>query len=226
MYRSVAEMCGNGIRCVAYFLYRFGYVEADGDLDDVTFSVETLSGVVTPTLHLNHPWNVEDTVYVSVDMGVVEPLEELDIRVFSEGEVFSFTGQKVDAGVPHFVIKLEDASEMDDRLVKELGSKIEKKKEFPKGTNVDFIYVEDEDNITMRVWERGAGETMSCGSGACAVGRLAFDHQWTGKNKVHVNLYGGTLIITKTDDNHIVKTGAASYIKSLGISELVNKENH
>ena len=147
---SEAEMCGNGVRMVARWLFDSGRITS------ATFSIETAGGVVRPTV-------LEDG-RVAVDMGVavVEPVDEIDLPDLNE----ALQGRPVSIGNPHFVVEL-DPSTVDLTL---LGPAAEHHARFPDRANIEFIRIDAADEVTMRVWERGVGETLACGSGACAVG--------------------------------------------------------
>ena len=204
---SEPEMCGNGIRCFARFVFDKGYVKKN------PFQVETLAGILT--LHLNI---VDDQVVgVRVDMG--EPiLKPSLIPVRAEGEPvvgakLSVDGQEfeysaVSMGNPHCIIFVEDYSTLDfDRL----GPAIEKHPDFPKKTNVEFIRVDSKNEITMKVWERGSGPTLACGTGACASTVAAILNDKI-ERKVTVHLPGGDLLIEWGEDNHVYMTGPATYV--------------
>ncbi|WP_455718942.1 diaminopimelate epimerase [Anaerosporobacter sp.] len=187
---SRAEMCGNGIRCVAKYVYENG-IERKTD-----FLIETLSGIKSVSLLVE-----DDRVKkVKVDMG--SPfLEASQIPVISDKKVFidelvviderSYYLTCVSMGNPHAVIFVDDLSKID---VKEIGEKIENHKLFPKRTNVEFIQVIDRSTIDMRVWERGSGETLACGTGACAAVVAGVLNERV-SDEVTVRLLGGELEI-------------------------------
>ena len=184
---SEAEMCGNGIRCFAKYCYENGIVLKD------EFSVETLSGVKQVWLTIKG----KEVAAVKVDMG--EPNWEktslpmkgkgtcinCDLEV--EGEVFKVTCLSM--GNPHCVIFVDC---IDCYPVEEVGSKIENHKAFPKRTNVGFAEVLNEKELNLRVWERGCGETLACGTGTCAAVATANKLGKVG-NKVTVHVLGGNL---------------------------------
>ena len=202
---SEAEMCGNGIRCVGKFVYDKGLTK------NTKVTIETLAGIKELIL------NVEEgeVKTVRVDMGEPildpdripvlsneNPVKNLDIK--AEDKEFKFTC--VSMGNPHAITKITDVDNFD---VKRYGKIIEVNKAFPRKTNVEFIEVVDESTIKMRVWERGAGETLACGTGACAV-TVACNLNGITNNKVTVNLLGGDLQIEwNKDDNHVYMTGPA-----------------
>ena len=166
MYNSdgtQAQMCGNAIRCVAKYVY-------DRKLTDKTeISIETLAGIKYLQLNLDKSGTVET---VRVNMGKPELLpkkipilSDLDIFKMQEmeidGKVYKTTG--VSMGNPHIVVFIDEMPN-----ISEIGPKFENNPIFPERINAEFIKVTDRSNIVMRVWERGAGETLACGTGACA----------------------------------------------------------
>ena len=195
------EMCGNGIRCFAKYIWDRGLSAKE------TLSVETLAGIIKPE---------RDGSMVRVDMG--EPvLEGRLIPVALDGMVKDFplkiedkefTITAVSMGNPHAVIFVDNVDGFD---VKKYGSLIENHGLFPKRTNVEFIQVCDTERIRMRVWERGAGETMACGTGASAAGVAANLKGFTGR-RVTVQLAGGELLIEWKEDNHVYMTGPAEEV--------------
>jgi diaminopimelate epimerase len=204
-----AEMCGNGIRCFAKYIY-----EQIEDKKPV-LSVETLAGIIVPTVVLK-----EDIVIaVEVDMG--EPvLERSKIPMTGEnsekviGEEINvdgktYTGTAVSMGNPHIVFFVES---IQDVSVTKTGPIIEQKSLFPERINVEFAHIVNEEEIVMRVWERGSGETLACGTGACATLVAAVLNNKT-KRKSIVHLLGGELSVEwQEDDNHIIMTGPAETV--------------
>lgn len=202
---SEAEMCGNGIRCVGKFVYDKGLT------NKTTLKIETLAGV--KELKLNLKEGKVDTV--RVDMG--EPILEAEkIPVVSSGKMaknlkleieereFNFTC--VSMGNPHAITFIENVENFE---VEKYGSKIEVNERFPKKTNVEFIEIVNKEYIKMRVWERGAGETLACGTGACASVVAGIINNLI-ERKVTVELLGGILEIEwNKEDNHIYMTGPA-----------------
>ena len=202
---SEAEMCGNGIRCVGKFVYDKGLT------DKTEITIETLAGV--KTLQLNVGQGKVKTVRVDMGEPILTPKE---IPVISEEEPvknltlkakdkeFKFTC--VSMGNPHAITFVENTKEFD---VETYGKILEIDKVFPNKTNVEFIEIVDKNHIKMRVWERGAGETLACGTGACA-SVVACNLNGLTENKVNVELLGGTLEIEwEKQDNHVYMTGPA-----------------
>ncbi|ODA40967.1 diaminopimelate epimerase [Desulfosporosinus sp. BG] len=204
---SEPEMCGNGIRCFARYVYDQGIVKHN------PMRVETLAGVLTLKLNIQ-----DDQVHgVQVDMG--EPILRADlIPVLSHGEpvvgqslevlgeTFQYTA--VSMGNPHCLIFVDDFSTLDFERV---GPAIEKHSLFPRKTNVEFIQINSSKEMIMKVWERGAGPTLACGTGACASVVAAVLNNKT-ERAVTVHLPGGDLFIEWGADNHVYMTGPATYV--------------
>ena len=199
-----AEMCGNGIRCVGKFVYEKQLTKK------TEIKIETLAGV--KTLKLNVKQNKVETV--TVDMG--EPIfNPYQIPILTNKEPAILEMQALDKkfectcismGNPHCVIIIENVEKFD---VKKYGRSIENNKIFPKKTNVEFIQILDKTHIKMRVWERGTGETLACGTGACAVAVAGHINKLTNRD-VFIELVGGMLKINWNEkDNHIYMTGPA-----------------
>ncbi len=188
---SRSEMCGNGIRCVGKYVYDHGLTEK------TSISVETLGGIKYLDL------TVEDgqAVLIRVDMGEPElraahiPVVcEAEERVINEavtvaGREYRMTG--VSMGNPHAVVFLEDIKGLD---IEKIGPKFENHERFPNRINTEFVRVIDRETIEMRVWERGSGETMACGTGACAAA-VASILNGLAERRVTVRLLGGDLLI-------------------------------
>lgn len=204
---SEAEMCGNGIRCFAKFVYDVGYVRKD------LMAIETLAGVLSIKLEI-----IEGEVgQITVDMG--EPcLDPTKIPVLAGGDMavqqklevdskkFNFTA--VSMGNPHCVIFVKD---FDSLKWQNLGPEIEVLPLFPKKTNVEFVRVDGYHEITMNVWERGVGPTLACGTGACA-SVVAGVLEGRINRQVSVHLPGGDLQIEWREDNHVYMSGPATYV--------------
>lgn len=202
---SEAEMCGNGIRCVGKFVYDKGLT------DKTTVKIETLAGI--KTLVLNTKDRKVETARVDMGEPILEaekipviskeqPVKNLELEV--ENKKFKFTC--VSMGNPHAITIVENTKEFD---VEKYGKILEVDKAFPKKANIEFAQIIDKENIKMRVWERGAGETLACGTGACATAVACNLNGLTGK-KVNIELLGGILNIEwNENDNHVYMTGPA-----------------
>ena len=187
---SEAEMCGNGIRCFAKYVY-----EAD-QLKEEVISVETLAGTILPAVILENG----KIVAIEVDMGI--PKDEGEVKLAG----FSF--RKISMGNPHAITLVEDVAKVN---LGEIGPRIENDKHFPNRTNVEFVKVLNEKEIEVIVWERGAGETLACGTGACASVVAANMAGKVGK-RVLVHLPGGNLDIELTEDSHVLMRGPAEKV--------------
>lgn len=204
---SEAEMCGNGVRCFAKYVF-------DRKMHtDVVMTVETLGG--TKTIKLNAAGGKVQTV--RVDMGEPRllrseiPMKGADSKVIAES--LKVNGKKyeitcVSMGNPHCVTFVDD---VDHFPVDKLGPDFENHHSFPQRTNTEFIEVINKDEIRMRVWERGAGETLACGTGACASAVASMLNEKTNR-KVTVHLRGGDLFIEWLGDNKVYMTGPAEEV--------------
>ena len=201
---SQVEMCGNGIRCFAKYIWDRGLSNKE------ELAVETLAGIIRP---------VKKGDLIQVDMG--EPiLDGPSIPVNLEGRIIGYPLKIEDTnfaitcasmGNPHAVIFLNDIQSFP---VDKYGPKIENHNLFPKRINVEFVKVANEEELYVRVWERGAGETLACGTGACASAVAAHLTGHTGRN-VTVHLPGGDLLINWSEaDNHVYMTGPAVEVYS------------
>ena len=153
---SEAMMCGNGIRCVGKYVYDKGYT------DKKQLKIETLSGIRTLDLQVSSG----KVKSVTVDMGKAVASEDLTLDI--EGQ--SLTCTPVSVGNPHAVFFVEDIEKVE---LTKIGPKIERHEAFPDGVNAEFIQVLGDNELRMRVWERGSGETWACGTGACRKRRSA-----------------------------------------------------
>ena len=205
---SRGEMCGNGIRCVAKYVYDYGLT------DKTQISVETLGGIKYLDL------TVEDgkVSLVKVDMGKPE-LEADRIPILSEreqvidepievdGKEYHMTG--VSMGNPHAVIYVDDVKGLD---LEKIGPKFENHERFPKRINTEFVHCIDRQTVEMRVWERGSGETLACGTGACAVAVSSILNNLT-DTQVTVKLLGGDLQIEwDREKDRVFMTGPATVV--------------
>ncbi len=204
---SEAEMCGNAIRCVAKYAYERGLVT------NRTMHVRTAAGIMVPELVMENG----SVRAVRVDMGEPRlereqiPMHGASGRVVNEplqagADTFNITA--VSMGNPHCVIFVPDAAAVP---LETLGPLLEHHPSFPRKTNVEFVQVTGDGEVRMRVWERGAGPTMACGTGACAVAAASFLNGHTGK-KVRVRLEAGALDIEWAENGHIYMTGPAEEV--------------
>jgi len=206
---SEAEMCGNGIRLFAKYVYEHGYTRAR----DLT--VETLAGIIRPRVKVDGG----EVRSIRADMG--EPrLRRAEIPMKGPdqsrvvGEKLRVNGRQlcitaVSMGNPHCVTFVED---VDRAHVEGVGPLVERHDLFPRRTNVEFIQVLSETQIRMRVWERGSGETLACGTGASAAVVACVLNEKTGR-KVTVHLRGGDLHVHwNQEDNHVFNEGPAAEV--------------
>jgi diaminopimelate epimerase len=207
---SESEMCGNASRCIGKFVYDKGLT------DKTEVTLETLAGVKVLKLFLDSNNQVDS---VTVDMG--EPILEgtqipttfdqptvINLPVDFNSEIhYNITG--VSMGNPHAVIFTNNIDKLD---LPKIGPVIENASIFPRRTNTEFIEVVSADRMKMRVWERGSGETMACGTGACA-SVVAGVINGLSARKTTVELLGGELTIEwKESDNHVYLTGGATTV--------------
>ncbi len=193
---SEAKMCGNGIRCVGKYVYDKGYT------DKTTLHIETLSGIKVLRLHLRN--GAVDRVTVSMGSAEVAPEQTLEIA----GEAVVCV--PVSVGNPHAVLFCENA---EAAPVETLGPLLEHHPAFPGGVNVEFVQVLSNRELRMRVWERGSGVTMACGTGACASTAAAVKKGFCMPDTpVTVRLDGGPLEITVAPDGAVTMTGPAAFV--------------
>lgn len=209
---SVAEMCGNGIRCMTKYLVDRGWTSSSDPISGNSLTIETRAGPRSVTYTLGPDEKVES---VEVDMG--EPHFERDlipmigdtqtvlgIRLDVAPVGTSLTVSAVSMGNPHAVIFVDDLETVD---VSKLGPAVERHPYFPEGSNVEFVSVLATDRIEMRVWERGVGETLSCGTGACAAFAVSRQLGYVDEEAV-TSLPGGNLHI-RWDHQSIKMAGPA-----------------
>jgi len=198
---SEVEMCGNGIRAIAKYVWDRG-LSVKAALD-----IETMAGIIRPAradglvrVDMREPELEGRKIPVNLDGRVVDhPLKAGDRK---------FLITCVSMGNPHAVIFVERVA---DFPVSHYGPKIENHELFPNRTNVEFVEVVGKGEIRVRVWERGAGETMACGTGACASAVASSIKGLTGR-EVAVRLEGGDLKIEWARDNHVFMTGPAEEV--------------
>lgn len=208
---SRGEMCGNGIRCVAKYVYDYGLTNKK------QISVETLGGIK----HLELTVANGRVSLVEVDMGTPKLLpEEIPILPVTQGQKqivnepilvggkeYRMTG--VSMGNPHIVVYVEDVKSLQ---IEKVGPLFENHERFPNRINTEFARVTDRYTVEMRVWERGSGETLACGTGACAVAAASILNGLT-EDQVTVKLIGGDLRIRwDKESGHIFMTGPAAVV--------------
>ncbi len=202
---SEAKMCGNGIRCVGQYLYEHGMV------DKKELTIDTLSGI--KYLTLKEPIN--DKNQVAVDMGapILEPVH-IPVKATSNKATIqvgdcTYDATFVSMGNPHCVIFCDDVAALD---LAGMGPLFEKHPMFPEGVNTEFVERVSATELKMRVWERGSGETLACGTGTCASVVAAVMNGYAQKDtEVVVHLIGGDLRIRYTDET-VYMTGEAQTV--------------
>jgi len=193
---SEAMMCGNGIRCVGKYVYEKGYT------DNKVVTVDTLSGVKTLRLETVG----RKVAGVAVGMGKASVGDFMTLDACGN----SVSGTYVSVGNPHFVVFTDDVESV---KLDDVGPAIEKQEAFPGGVNVEFVEVLGENRLRMRVWERGSGITLACGTGACASVSAAVSRgACRAGEPVAVVLDGGVLTVEVSSDYEITMTGPAQTV--------------
>ena len=204
---SEAEMCGNATRCVARYVYEYGLT------DKKKITLETKAGIIKPELIFI------DGILSTIRVNMGEPhLKRSEIPMIGDGETIinelltvensDYYITCVSMGNPHCVLFVDELSDVDLSVI---GPKIERNSAFPKKTNVEFVQVISKQKVRMRVWERGAGITMACGTGACATVVAAVLNSKTDRHAT-VELDGGELLIEWGLDNHVYMSGPAKEV--------------
>ncbi len=204
---SVAEICGNGIRCFAKYLHD------EGLTNKTIIDIETRAG--TKTVELIFDAGKAVGARVDMDKPILES-QKIPVRAATENLInqpiaidgTSFNATCVSMGNPHCVIFVED---VDSAPVKTLGPKVETSEYFPQKTNVEFVRVLNRNEIDLRVWERGCGETLACGTGACATLVACTLNNKTGRSAT-IHLPGGDLKISWEEDDRIILEGLANRV--------------
>ena len=196
---SKGKMCGNGIRCVGKYVYEKHLT------DKKSITIDTLAGIKYLDL------NIENDIVksVKVDMGIPTCHDGSQLKLDRiKHELHNQEVYDISMGNPHTVIFVP---EITDELVLKLGPIIERDPYYKDRTNVEFVSINSENEITMRVWERGSGETMACGTGSCAsaVATMLLNNK---KGTITVHLLGGDLKITWLENNHIIMEGPATKV--------------
>lgn len=204
---SEAEMCGNGIRCFAKYVYDSGIIEKK------QFTVETPAGIMEPEITVGADNKAE---LITINMGRPSfnrseiPMEGADGRVLNEDLCVDGENWKVTSllmGVPHTVTYVDDVDTVD---IEKIGPLFEKHEAFPKHTNINFAQQMDDRTVKVRTWERGAGATLACGTGSCSVAVASFLNGRTGR-EVDIQLPLGTLHIEyREEDGNVYMTGPAA----------------
>ncbi len=216
---SLAEMCGNGARCFAKYVVDHGLIPADatslvietlGGLRPVTFVRDESGALLTATVDMGVPAFAPEEIPADF-----EGTQIYDCPLDTPYGTFAVTG--VNMGNPHAIIWVPNVAEAP---VDTVGPHIATHSRFPEGTNVEFAQLIDETTIRMRVWERGVGETLACGTGACAV-LVAGTLSCRVGREATVELPGGDLAVRWHEDDHVYMTGSAavSFTGAVDLSE-------
>lgn len=205
---TTAQMCGNGMRCFAKYVYDKKLVNKE------TFTVKTLAGIITPQV-------LDDgTVTINMSKPILEPAKipflpnhNLNYKISVKNRIFE--GNAVSMGNPHFVIFIKDDEDLLS-LAKTYGPEIEVSAEFPEKTNVEFIKIKSYKKMQLCVWERGCGITLACGTGACASVVAGVLNGYI-ENSVEVELLGGSVNVTwngssEKPDEDVFLSGPANYV--------------
>ena len=205
---SQGAMCGNGIRCVAKYMYDYGIT------DKTSISVETKSGIKYLDLTIRD--GKVDTVKVNMGTPILkaadipvrsEKEQVIDEPVMVDGKEWKITC--VSMGNPHAITYIDDVKNLE---IEKIGPKFENHEIFPDRVNTEFVHVIDRNTVEMRVWERGSGETLACGTGACAVAVSSILNGLT-EEEVTVKLLGGDLkIFWDRTENKVYMTGSATTV--------------
>lgn len=206
---SEGKMCGNATRCIGKYVYDRGLT------NKTKLTLETESGIKYLTLTVNDG----EVKTVSVDMGVAElNAAKIPVKADSEtviGKLMTVCGREqtitcVSMGNPHCIIFTDGIDNLD---LEKIGPGYENDEIFPERVNTEFVEVESNNKLRMRVWERGSGETMACGTGACAVAVAAVENGFCKHDEnITISLRGGDLSIVYRTDGHVIMTGGASFV--------------
>lgn len=205
---SEGAMCGNGVRCIAKYVYDYGLT------DKTSISLETKAGikyldltveagkVTMVKVNMGHPVLAADEIPVVSEKGKV-----IDEPIIVDGKEYHMTA--VSMGNPHAVVFVEDTENL---KLEDIGPKFEFHKAFPDRVNTEFVQIIDRQNVNMRVWERGSGETLACGTGTCATAVACVLNGLT-DNEITVHLRGGDIQIQYDLKEDIVwMTGPATVV--------------
>ena len=205
---SQGAMCGNGIRCVAKYVYDYGLT------DKTNISVDTKSGIKYLDLTVTNG----KVALVKVNMGQPELNAEKIPMIYKKQQVIQqplavkdniYEVTAVSMGNPHVIVYMD---QIRDLAIEKIGPDFEKHPAFPEGVNTEFVHVIDRKTVEMRVWERGSGETLACGTGACAVAVACVLNGYT-EEEVTVRLLGGELkIFWNRKENLVYMTGPAEVV--------------
>lgn len=204
---SEAEMCGNGIRCVGKFAYDKGLTKKEELLIETKAGIKKLHLMCKDGICYEVKVDMGEPAFKGKDLPFAEEQVVRDLSIQVIDKEFEFT--PISMGNPHVVTFVGDVEKVPLEIY---GPIIENNSKFPNRTNVEFVQICDENHIKMRVWERGSGETLACGTGACAAVVASVINGYTNSN-VKVTLLGGDLKVEwNEDDNHVYMTGPATKV--------------
>lgn len=198
---SEAEMCGNGMRCFAKYVFEKGFTDKE------TFTVLTKAGIIVPL--------IEKDGTITVNMGVPKLPKSLKEKIIIDKTEITYT--YIEIGNPHCVVFLDKAKYESNDFFLKYGPQIEKHSLFPNGVNIEFANILNKNEISCKVWERGAGPTLACGTGACAV-LIAANLLSLSEINAKINLPGGSLKIwwdknsTFKNKNCVYLNGPATFV--------------
>jgi len=209
---SEAEMCGNGIRCFAHFLH------LNNLTDKNKLDIDTLAGIIKPEIidygdkisevRVNMGKPDYSLKSLNIDKSLIDVKEDklINYPLIIDGKKYMIN--TVSMGNPHTIIYVDDLDKID---LKTIGPIIENNPIFKNKTNVEFVQIVNKDTIEVKVWERGAGITLACGTGACAAAAVSIDQNKVNSN-IKVNLPGGQLKIKKINNNEMIMTGPSTLV--------------
>lgn len=207
-----AQMCGNGIRCVAKYVYDYGLtdktavtIESFGRVKYLDLTLGADNKVSTVRVNMGAP------VLKAAEVPVISDNEQaVDEEIIVNGETYKMTC--VSMGNPHAVVFVEDIADMRDFDIEKTGPYFENHERFPERTNTEFVRIIDKNNVQMRVWERGTGETLACGTGCCATTVACVLNGLT-DTKVAVKVLGGEILCEwDRAENLVYMTGPAATV--------------
>lgn len=207
-----AQMCGNGIRCVAKYVYDYHLT------DKTSITIESFGKVKYLELTLGDDGKVS-TVRVNMGAPILKASEVpvisgneqvIDEEITVNGENYKMTC--VSMGNPHAVVFVDDVADLKDFAIEQIGPYFENHERFPERTNTEFVRIIDSNNVQMRVWERGTGETLACGTGCCATTVACVLNGLT-DTKVNVHVLGGVILCEwDREENLVYMTGPATTV--------------
>jgi diaminopimelate epimerase len=208
---TTAEMCGNGVRCLAKYAVEHGMTEGEtlnvqtlGGIRAVEVAVDTEGRMEAATVDMGEPRLAAESIPTTLGATEAEAVVSAELRTLHG----TFQVTCVNMGNPHAVIWVDD---VDEAPVATVGPAIETNPAFPDKTNVEFAQVTDDGAIRLRVWERGVGETLACGTGACAALVAASLAGLVDRDAV-IDLPGGELVVRWAEDGHVYMTGPAEEV--------------